>query len=108
MAQSVRERLSELAVLKTLGFENGSVMGMVLAESVLVMLLGGLIGLGLSWFILAGVSEQSGAMLPGGLVLTNEALLTGVLIMLLAGIAAGIFPAMRAMRLTIVEALARS
>jgi ABC-type antimicrobial peptide transport system permease subunit len=40
--------------------------------------------------------------------LTNEALLTGVLIMLLAGIAAGIFPAMRAMRLTIVEALARS
>jgi len=108
MAQSVRERLSELAVLKTLGFENGSVMGMVLAESVLVMLLGGLIGLGLSWFILAGTAKLTGAILPGGLVLTNEALLTGVLIMLLAGIAAGIFPAMRAMRLTIVEALARS
>lgn len=107
MAQSVRERLSELAVLKTLGFENGSVMGIVLAESILVMLLGGLIGLGLSSVIVQGAAKQMAAFLPG-LALTNEALALGVLIMVLAGVAAGIFPAIRAMRLTIVEALART
>ena len=108
MAQSVRERLSELAVLKTLGFENGSIMGIVLAESVLVMLFGGMIGLGLSWFILVGAAKQTAALLPGGLVLTTEALAGGMLLMLVAGVVAGIFPALRAMRLTIVDALART
>ena len=107
MAQSVRERLAELAVLKTLGFENGSVMGIVLAESILLMLIGGSIGLGLSWLILVGPGKQAAAFLPG-LVLTNDALLRALLIMIFAGIAAGIFPALRAMRLTIVEALART
>lgn len=107
MAQSVRERLSELAVLKTLGFANGSVMGIVLAESILVMLLGGLVGLGLSWMILVLLASQTAAFLPG-LMLNNEALITGLLLMILAGIAAGIFPALRAMRLTIVEALTRT
>jgi putative ABC transport system permease protein len=105
MAQSVRERLSELAVLKTLGFRNGSVMGIVLAESILVMLIGGLLGLGLSWFVLTAVARQTAAYLPG-LVLTGEAALTALLLMILAGIIAGFFPAFRAMRLTIVEALA--
>jgi ABC-type antimicrobial peptide transport system permease subunit len=41
-------------------------------------------------------------------MLNNEALITGLLLMILAGIAAGIFPALRAMRLTIVEALTRT
>src|SRR5690625_938938 len=45
MMQAVRERTSELAVLKTLGFTNFSVLSMVLAESVLLVLLGGLVGL---------------------------------------------------------------
>ena len=107
MAQSVRERLSELAVLKTLGFVNGGVMGIVLAESILVMLLGGLIGLGSAWLILLMMAKQTAAVLPG-LVLSNEALVMGVLLMFLAGIVAGVFPALRAMRLTIVEALART
>lgn len=108
MAQSVRERLSELAVLKTLGFENGGVMGIVLAESILIMLLGGLIGLGLSWMLLVLLAKVTAAILPGGLMLNDEAVISGVLLMILAGIAAGIFPALRAMRLTIVEALAHT
>ncbi len=107
MAQSVRERLSELAVLKTLGFANGSVMAIVLAESILVMMFGGLIGLGLAAFVVRGAAKQTAAFLPG-LALTSEAVLGGILIMILAGAIAGIFPAIRAMRLTIVEALARS
>ena len=45
MAQSVRERTNEIGVLKTLGFTNGGMLGMVLAEAVLVTLIGGTIGL---------------------------------------------------------------
>lgn len=105
MAQSVRERISELAVLKTLGFEDRSVLGIVLAESTLVMLFGGLLGLGSAW-LLVNVILVGKIPLPG-MYIDVEALITGVGYMLLAGFVAGIFPAIRAMRLTIVDALAR-
>lgn len=104
-AQSVRERLSELAVLKTVGFQNTGILGIVLAESLLIIVMGGLTGIGLAWLVLAGTASQTAAFLPG-LVLTGEALLTGLFLMILTGVVAGIFPAMRAMRLTIVDALA--
>jgi putative ABC transport system permease protein len=107
MAQSVRERISELAVLKTLGFQDGSVMGIVLAESILVMLVGGLLGLGLAAF-LVNVALAGGPLPLPGLYLTPGALLTGLAVIFGAGILAGIFPALRAMRLTIVEALSRA
>ncbi len=107
MSQSVRERISELAVLKTLGFSDGSVLGIVLAESVVIMLIGGLLGLGAGWLIVQGVSQQFGAMLPG-MSLSGEAALTAVAIMIGAGIVAGIFPALKAMHLSIVDALARA
>src|SRR3546814_11399161 len=48
MAQAVRERIPELAVLKTIGFRDGAVLGLVLAESVLLVLIGGVLGLGLA------------------------------------------------------------
>ena len=51
MAQSVRERTSEVGVLKTLGFSNGSILALVLGESVLIAVLGGAAGLGLAWLI---------------------------------------------------------
>lgn len=106
MAQSVRERISELAVLKTLGFEDRSVLAIVLAESTLVMLVGGTLGLGTAW-LLVNVLLAGNIPLPG-MYIDAEALSMGLLYMLLAGIAAGIFPAVRAMRLTIVEALSRA
>ena len=64
MAQAVRERIPELAVLKTIGFTNGSVLALVLAESVLLVVLGGVIGLGLAARADAGASAQaSGGMI---------------------------------------------
>jgi putative ABC transport system permease protein len=105
MAQSVRERISELAVLKTLGFTDRSVLGIVLSESVLIMIIGGLIGLGLGWVLIKGAAAAMGAMLPG-IYLSSTAVLTGIAIMIGAGILAGLFPALKAMRLSIVEALA--
>jgi len=106
MAQSVRERISELAVLKTLGFEDVSVLFIVLAESVMVMAFGGVLGLGTAWLLIT-YGMPSGFVLPG-FFLSTSALLIGVLFMFLAGIAAGIFPAVRAMRLTIIDALSRA
>jgi putative ABC transport system permease protein len=106
MSQSVRERISELAVLKTLGFRDRSVLGIVLSESVLIMLIGGLLGLGLGWVVVKGLAKQMGAFLPG-IYLSPEAMLTAFALMIGTGIVAGIFPAIKAMRLTIVDALAR-
>ena len=107
MSQSVRERISELAVLKTLGFTDRTVLGIVLSESILIMLLGGLLGLGLGWLIVKGIAQQMGSFLPG-IFLSPGAIAIGIGLMIGAGILAGIFPALKAMRLSIIDALARA
>src|SRR6185369_2126369 len=63
MMQAVRERTSELAVLKTIGFSSRSVLAMVLAESVLLLVLGGVLGLALASVVVPMVSGFSGGML---------------------------------------------
>lgn len=107
MSQSVRERISELAVLKTLGFTDRSVLGVVLSESILIMLIGGLLGIGVGWVLVQGAAQAMGAFLPG-IFLSPQAMFTAVGIMVLAGIVSGIFPALAAMRLSIIDALARA
>lgn len=106
MSQSVRERISELAVLKTLGFGDRSVLGIVLSESILIMLIGGLLGITVGWVLVQGVSKVAGAFLPG-IFLSPQAMLLGIGLMIAAGVVSGIFPALKAMRLSIVDALAR-
>lgn len=105
MMQAVRERTSELAVLKTIGFSNRSVLAMVLAESVLLLLLGGVIGLGLASLLIPVVSAASGGMLNLPVVGTDSWAL-GLLLMALIGVLVGALPAWSAMRLNIVDALA--
>jgi putative ABC transport system permease protein len=107
MSQSVRERISELAVLKTLGFGDRTVLGIVLSESILIMLMGGLLGLGLGWLVVQGLAQQMGSFLPG-VFLSPNAIALGIAMMIGAGILAGIFPAFKAMRLSIIDALARA
>ena len=106
MAQSVRERTKELAVMKTLGFGNGRVLGLVLAESLLLTLIGGGIGLLGARFIVG----RTGAMLSeylSSFILTGPALAMGVALMALLGLASGALPAIRASRLRIAEALVK-
>src|SRR5690606_31001839 len=105
MAQAVRERTSELAVLNTIGFTSGSVLGMVLAESILLVLLGGVLGLGLAAVIGPIVNAISGGIInlpPIGL----QSWLLGLGLMIAIGLLVGALPALRAMRLNIVDALA--
>ncbi len=106
MSQSVRERISELAVLKTLGFSDRSVLGIVLSESILIMFIGGILGLGIGWLLVQGMAQQMGAFLPG-VYLSPLSMLVALSIMIGAGVLAGVFPAVKAMRLSIVDALAR-
>ena len=105
MAQAVRERIPELAVLKTIGFSNNSILWLVLAEAILLVVLGGMIGLGLAALLVPVVVAASGGMiqLPGMLAQTW---LVGLLLMLLIGVIVGLLPALRGMRLNIVDALA--
>lgn len=105
MMQAVRERTGEIAVLKTLGFSGESVLGMVLAESVLLLLLGGVVGLGLASIIGPAVSKVSG----GALNLPAAGLTSWMIgsgLALLFGLLVGALPALRAMRVNITDALA--
>jgi putative ABC transport system permease protein len=106
MAQAVRERTSELAVLKTLGFSDGLILLLVLVESSAVALAGGGLGLGLAWLFALGGDPTNG-MLPS-FYLPGADLVSGGLYALLLGLIAGILPAVQAMRLRIVDALRRT
>lgn len=106
MAQTVRERIPELAVLKTIGFSDTSMLLWVLGESVSLALIGAGIALavdyGLVGLVAAGVSQY----LPG-LILPTSVIFQGLGLAILFGVLAGLFPALQAMRLNIVSALSR-
>jgi putative ABC transport system permease protein len=105
MAQAVRERIPELAVLKTIGFSNHSVLALVLAESVLLILFGGAIGLVLAGVVVDAVRAAVGEAVP--MTRVGAAIwLRGLGLMLLIGLIVGALPARRGMRLRIVDALA--
>ena len=106
MAQSVRERTSEVAVLKTLGFSNAVILILVLGEAVLITVIGGGLGLLLAWlFVQQG--DPTGGMLPIFVLPTRDVAL-GVVLIVALGLAAGAVPAVNAMRLQITEALRRT
>jgi putative ABC transport system permease protein len=106
MAQSVRERTNELAVLKTLGFTHAGVLLLVLAESVLLCALAGFLGLALGAAAVAG-GDPTGGVLPV-FYLPGPDLVLGVVLVLALGIVTGLLPAVQAMRLQIVDALRRA
>ena len=105
MMQAVRERTSEIAVLKTIGFSGRAVLALVLVESVLLLVLGGVVGLGLAGLIIPAVSAGSGGMLNLPSVGAGSWVL-GLALMVAIGALVGALPAWKAMRLNIVDALA--
>lgn len=105
MSQAVRERIGELGVLKAIGFTNGQVLGLVLAESCLLSLLGGGLGLALAWGV-AAAGDPSGGMLPLFHLSAGD-LAVGAALAVALGVLTGIFPAWQAMRLRVADALRR-
>jgi putative ABC transport system permease protein len=101
MMQSVRERIPELAVLKTLGFTGGAVCALVVIESLLLCLIAAIVGLLLSAVAIKaiGVALGTGALPPAVIV-------GGLAVAVVLAIISGLPPALRAQRLNIVDALA--
>jgi putative ABC transport system permease protein len=105
MAYAVRERTSELAVLKAIGFSDRGVLGLVLGESLLLTALGGGLGLATAWLLVA-MGDPTGGSLPV-FYIPDRSLLLGVALILAMALVAGILPALQAQRLQIADALRR-
>jgi len=105
MMMSVRERVGEVAVLKTLGFQDGTLFGLVLAESILITLLGGALGLGLAKVAFMG-NNPLNAFFPGFGV-TGGTFAVGLAMAVGLGLVSGAIPALQSARLSVVNALRR-
>ena len=105
MSQAVRERTGELGALKAMGFTSTQVLALVLAESCLLAVLGGGIGLTLAWILIAR-GDPTGGMLPLFFFPKTD-LLVGAGLSVTLGVVTGIFPALQAMRLRVADALRR-
>jgi putative ABC transport system permease protein len=105
MAIAVRERTRELAVMKAVGFSDGFVLAMVIAETMTVAAAGGGLGLGLAK-LLTLRGDPTGGLLPF-FYLSPEAAALGFALSLAVGLVAGVVPAVSAARLRVVDALRR-
>jgi len=105
MAMSIRERTGEIGIMKTLGFSGKRILFMVLAESLIIAVTGGGIGLIMAkLFAMRG--DPTGGFLPS-FFLSSRNIVLGLTIAILIGLGAGIIPAVQSMRLKIVDALRR-
>jgi putative ABC transport system permease protein len=107
MAISVRERTSELGVLKAIGFTDRSVLFLVLAESLAIAFFGGVLGLALAILAIPGISAAVTGLLPP-LLLSKPMLLLGLGVAIFVGAASGLLPGIGAMRMRVVNALRRA
>jgi putative ABC transport system permease protein len=109
MAMAARERVTEIAVLRTLGFSKATVLGLVLSESFVIALFGGLLGIGL--FVLVEPSMKRELMnspmvtLAAGMRVFPEILALAFGVSVLIGLLAGVVPAIRSAQRSIVDGL---
>jgi putative ABC transport system permease protein len=107
MAQSVRERTNEIGVLKTLGFEAGTVLKLIIGEALFLTVLGGLIGFGLAYLAVGGLQPTMKKYFPI-FEIANSTIITALLLMVALGVITGLWPAVSAMRLKITDALRKA
>ena len=106
MAMSVRERTTEIAVMRTLGFQSETIFLLVAGEGLLMAIIGGLLGAGVARLIVHPEFLQAGTFIPAfGVINTNFVM--GIVLGALIGVLAGLIPATMASRLKIVDALRR-
>jgi putative ABC transport system permease protein len=105
MAMSVRERVREVGVLKTLGFTPGAILSMIIGEAVAISLIGGTIGFLLSTVLASGVSKAAGGFLPPIPPFQPAVAAACILTAAVIGLASSLVPALGASRIPIVEAL---
>jgi putative ABC transport system permease protein len=104
MAMSVRERTREVAVLRTLGFTRGSILRLLLSESIAVSLIGGVVGVALGTVLILFMARP-GIGLPVSMHMTAATALVVMLVAAFVGLVSGLIPSYRASNLAIVDAL---
>jgi len=104
MMMAARERTTEIAVLKTLGFSDSLILRLVAGEALVVSLLGGLLGCGLAALVFHETDFTGGGFFPNFRVLPAT-ILTGFLLAAVMGILSGLGPAISAARLRVASAL---
>jgi putative ABC transport system permease protein len=107
MGQSIRERINEIAVMKTLGFSAFGVTALVFGEALLVTAIGGIIGLALAAMLAGMIAKVMSSFFPV-LGLGTDTILWGVVLIVVLGTLAAALPSAQAWRLKIVDALRRS
>lgn len=108
MAQSVRERTSELAVLKALGYSDTGALMLVLAEAVLITVIGGAAGLAIAWFAATSLAAGPLALFLPSFYVTPLQLAVGLALALGLGLLAGLWPGVQALRLQVAAALRKT
>ena len=106
MAISVRERTGELAILKAIGFKDGAVLLLVLAEASIIAFVGAVLGLGLATLAIPALAIALNGLLPN-LVLSKSMIAGGIGFALATGALSGLLPGIGAMRLRVANALRR-
>jgi putative ABC transport system permease protein len=101
MLVSVTERTQEIGILKSLGFTNSNVLLLFIVESVVLSVIGGLLGIGLG--VLGAYGAQSLMEMPN--VFPIELIFVGFAVSVIVGLIAGVYPANKAARMNTVDAL---
>jgi putative ABC transport system permease protein len=106
MAQSVRERTNEIGVLKTLGFNAGTVLRLIIGEALFLTVVGGLIGLALAYLVVGAMKPFMQKYFPI-FEIDSSTMIVSLVLMVSLGVITGLWPAVSAMRLKITDALRR-
>lgn len=106
MVLAISERTKEIGVLKTLGFQSNTIFAMVLAESTLLALVGGAIGMSIAGGLITLIASAPGSPLPT-MAMTPDIIGIGVACMIILGLVTGVAPAWAAQRLKIIDAFAK-
>jgi putative ABC transport system permease protein len=104
MMMAARERTREIAVLKAIGFTDRTVMALVLVESLLIALIGGILGTGLARLVFQLTDFTAGGFFPN-FVVTTGTMLRALAIAVVLGLLSGAIPSFNAARLKVVDAL---
>ena len=107
MVMAITERTKEIAVMKTLGFQTGRIFSLVLAESIIISLFGGLLGLGLAYLAVSAIGPMMATAMPG-MSMSLQIVLIAIGLMIAFGFVTGFLPALKAMNVKIVDALGKS
>ncbi len=107
MAMSVRERIKEVGVLKTLGFTNDAILGIIIGEAISISLIGGVLGLILASILTVGVGKAGQAFVAQlhGLSMTPITALIALGVAVFIGFVSSFVPAWNASHTNILDSL---